>query len=293
LLKIIPLLLTALGLVSAAAYAAPELTVTNFGQSIETENVSGGAEVDDLWLWNTVGLKYDDWSFSLTAGKKWAVNTYNKDKKDNDDNFVSDNSRLQFDFSKPLTENFNLTGRYRGQKNFDRFQIGYNYSYGMFLSSGDVFYDFNDDKNTPDAFHAELFPIGVKLGPVTLKYYFEYVENLGEIGAGEQENSTEHQIRLYAPLYKGERLSLSTEGRFTLTADQEWKAKDGKATGYNHFDDFGRNRLYLKSNYAVSENLDVYLNVGYEIREFKGEDGAKDDNNKYWSNVAVGYNYKF
>ena len=73
-MKKLALLLAALGVVSAAAYAAPELTVTNFGQSIETENVSNGDyDIDDLWLWNTVGLKYGDWSFGLTAGKQWAV----------------------------------------------------------------------------------------------------------------------------------------------------------------------------------------------------------------------------
>ena len=291
-MKRIPLLLAALGVVSAAAYAAPELTVTNFGQSIETENVSGTYDIDDVWLWNTVGLKYDDWSFSLTAGKHWSVS--DDEWKDAEgkvhDGIESTNHRLQFDVSKPITENLKLKGRYRGQKDFDRFQVGYDYSYGMFLSSGDFFYDSKNGEEH-DSVHAEWFPIGVKLGAVQLKYYFEYNKNLGDIKLGNEEGSTEHQIRLYAPLYKGERLTLSTEGRFTIMQDKEYNGK--KEGGYNVYDDFGRNRLYLKSNYAVSENLDVYLNVGYEIREFKGEDGAKDDDNKYWSNVAVGYNYKF
>ena len=288
-LKIIPLLLAALGVVSAAAYAAPELTVTNFGQSIESENVSGANDVDDLWLWNTVGLKYDDWSFGLTAGKQWNV-----DFDDHDGGYKkgieSDNSRIQFDVAKPVTENLKLTGRYRGQQNYDRFQVGYAYNYGMFLSSGDFFYDsVNGDGH--DTFHAEWFPVGVSLGPVQIKYYFEYVKNLGDIQLGKQEESFDHQIRVYAPLYKGERLTLSTEGRFTIMQDKEFNGKTKK--GYNVYDDFGRNRLYLKANYALTENLDVFGTFGYEMRKYKGKEGANNANDDYWSNVVVGYNYKF
>ena len=292
-LKIIPLLLAALGVVSAAAYAAPELTVTNFGQSIESENVSGANDVDDLWLWNTVGLKYDDWTFGLTAGKQWAV-----DFDDHDGGYTkgvkSDDHRLQFDVAKPVTENFTLRGRYRGQETYDRFQLGYKYTFGMFTSEGDIFYDFVDTKGSPDVFHAELLPIAATFGPVKLAYYFEYVKNLGEVDPGDKEDYYDHQLRAYATLYKGEKLTLSTEGRFTIVSDETWEDKDGKATGYRHYDDFGKNRLYLKANYAVSENLDVYGSFGYEMREWKLENGKTDDKTeKYWSNVVIGYNYKF
>ena len=289
-MKRIPLLLAALGVVSAAAYAAPELTVTHFGQSIESENVSGKNDINDLWLWNTVGLKYDDWSFGLTAGKNWAV-----DFDDHDGGYekgvTSNNHRLQFDVSKPVTENLKLTGRYRGQEDYDRFQIGYSYVNGMFLSSGDFFYDSKNGESR-DAFHAEWHPIGVKLGAVQVKYYFEYVKNMGDVRVGQNEETFEHQIRLYAPLYTGERLSLSTEGRFTIMNDKEYNGKS--ENGYRVYDDFGRTRLYLKANYAVSENLDVYGTVGYEMRDWKLEEGATDDKTeKYWSNVVVGYTYKF
>lgn len=37
----------------------------------------------------------------------------------------------------------------------------------------------------------------------------------------------EHQIRLYAPLYQGEKLGLSFEGRFTIAEEQDWN-NDGK-----------------------------------------------------------------
>ena len=211
---------------------------------------------------------------------------------------TSDDSRLQFDVSKPVTENLTLRGRYRGQKTYDRFQLGYKYTFGMFTSEGDIFYDFDDTNNgkdNPDSFHAELLPIAVSYGPVKLAYYFEYVKQLGERSYGEKEDYYDHQLRAYATLYKGEKLTLSTEGRFTIMSDESWKdGEKGKATPYRHYDDFGRNRLYLKANYAVSENLDVYGSFGYEMREWKLENGKTDDKTeKYWSNVVIGYNYKF
>ncbi len=142
----------------------------------------------------------------------------------------------------------------------------------MFLSSGDVFYDFTDanGKDSPDTFHAELFPVGAKLGPVTVKYYLEYVEDLGERSGSERESYTEHQIRLYAPLYKVGNFSLSTEGRFTVKYDE-----DHVKGGCGAYKDFGRDRLYLKANYAVSENLNVYANYFYELREREARDGYK------------------
>ena len=282
-MKRIPLLLAALGVVSAAAYAAPELTVTNFGQSIESENVSGANDVDDLWLWNTVGLKYDDWSFGLTAGKHWSAN-YDHDKE-----IKSTNHRLQFDVSRKINDNLTLKGRYRGQNNFDRFQVGYDFNYGMLWSAGDFWYQFNDTAN--DNLETEWFPIGLKYGAFKVGYFINYSKTLGDTSLdGVKEDYIEHQIRAYAPLYNGERLSLSTEARVTISADESYE----KPFAHREYDDFGRNRLYLKANYAVSENLNVFGTVGYEMRDWRLEDGKDDDHTeKYYSNVVVGYNYKF
>ena len=283
-LKIIPLLLAALGVVSAAAYAAPELTVTNFGQSIETENVSNKTyDIDDIWLWNTVGLKYDDWSYTLTAGKHWSAN-YDHDKE-----IKSTNHRLQFDVSRKINDNLTLKGRYRGQNNFDRFQVGYDFNYGMLWSAGDFWYQFNDTAN--DNLETEWFPIGLKYGAFKVGYFINYVKTLGDTSlAGVKEDYIEHQIRAYAPLYNGERLSLSTEARVTISADESYE----KPFAHREYDDFGRNRLYLKANYAVSENLNVFGTVGYEMRDWRLEDGKDDDHTeKYYSNFVIGYNYKF
>ena len=282
-MKRIPLLLAALGVVSAAAYAAPELTVTNFGQSIESENVSGANDVDDLWLWNTVGLKYDDWSFGLTAGKHWSANYYH------DKEIKSTNHRLQFDVSRKINDNLTLKGRYRGQNNFDRFQVGYDFNYGMLWSAGDFWYQFNDTAN--DNLETEWFPIGLKYGAFKVGYFINYSKTLGDTSlAGVKEDYIEHQIRAYAPLYNGERLSLSTEARVTISADESYE----KPFAHREYDDFGRNRWYLKANYAVSENLNVFGTVGYEMRDWRLEDGKDDDHTeKYYSNFVIGYNYKF
>ena len=291
-MKKLALLLAALGVVSAAAYAAPELTVTNVGQEVEIEHTNG-TDGTTAWLFNSVGLKYDDWSFGFTGAKQWKYS-------DKNDDVTSNNHRLQFDVSKPITENFKLTGRYRGQKNFDRFQVGYAYNYGMLLSSGDFFYD-SYNGNGHDEFHAEWFPIGVNLGPVQLKYYLEYVEDLGGREIGERENYIDHQLRAYATLYKGERLTLSTEGRFSFIQDNEYNGqpKTDEKDGYRHFDDFGRSRIYLKANYAMTENLSVYANYFYEFKEWALEDnnngkGYNDDySEKYTSNLVLGWSYRF
>ena len=284
-MKRIPLLLTALGVVSAAAYAAPELTVTNFGQSIETENVSNGDyDIDDIWLWNTVGLKYGDWSYNLTAGKHWSANF------DHEKEIDSTNHRLQFDAWRKINDDLKLGFRYRGQKDFDRFVARYDYAHGMLWSSGDFWYQFNNN-NKDDRMEMEWFPLGVKVGALKVGYFVNYWKEATEVKDGVQEDYIDHQIRAYAPVYDGEKLDLSTELRVSIKDEKGYK---GKAPAHRNFDDFGRIRLYLKANYAMTENLDLYGTIGYGMRDYKMENGYPDDHTeKYYSNVVVGYNYKF
>ena len=85
-------------------------------------------------------------------------------------------------------------------------------------------------------------------------------------------------------------MSLSTEARITLHAEKD--VADG--SGYQAYEDFGRNRLYLKANYAVSENLNVYANYAYEFREKEGRDGAKDpESTGNYQNLTFGWSYTF
>ena len=118
------------------------------------------------------------------------------------------------------------------------------------------------------------------------------IKRNGSLKDGQQEGYMAHQLRFYAPLYKGEKLSLNTEYRLSLTEDKEYK---NKAESYVEFKDFGRHRLYLKSSYAVSESLSVFLNYGYQVsnNESVNGKGANTNSGKYWGDVEFGWNYKF
>ena len=165
----------------------------------------------------------------------------------------------------------------------------------MFLSSGDFWYDFYNDGGAQghDELRTEWFPIGVKIGPVTAKYFVDYREDLGGREVGQRESYLEHQVRLYAPLYKADKFSLSTEARITLHAEEE-RVEGKKYEGYSTFEDFGCNRVYLKANYALSENLNVYANYFYEFKEREARDGYKKSlDNANTQNLVLGWSYSF
>ena len=294
-MKKLALLLTALGLVSAAAYAAPELTVTHVGQEIEIENEDhNGTDLDDVWLFNNVGLAYGDWTFGLTAGKEWDVNFEDHDKTDK--GVKSGASRLQIDVWNKVTDDLKLGFRYRGSKTYDRFYARWDYNHGMFWSSGDAWYQAESATGASnDTLQFEVFPIGVKYGAFKVGYFLNYVKTLGDTsvvtdGKLVKEDYIEHQIRAYATLYKGERLTLTTEGRFTISADESYE----KPTAHREYDDFGRTRLYLGADYKVTENLNVYGKYGYEFRDWRLEDGEKDDHKaNAYQDFVVGWKYTF
>ena len=281
-MKKLALLLAALGVVSAAAYAAPELRVTSIGQEVEAEHTNG-SDVTTAWLYNNVGLAYGDWSFGLQGAKQWGYN-------DRTDDIKGSNSRLQFDVWKKINDDLKLGFRYRGEEEMERFYARYDYSHGMFLSSGDFWYQFNETEGPADTLRAEWFPIGVKIGPVTAKYLCDYTKTVGGTSNGEMKSSVEHQLRLYAPLYKADKFSLSTEARITLHAEED-KVNDAP---YLAWEDFGRNRLYLKASYNVSESLNVYVNYAYEFNEKDRRNGSTaDEAVGNYQNLTFGWNYRF
>ena len=299
-MKKLALLLTALGLVSAAAYAAPELTVTNVGQEIEIENQDhNGTDLDDVWLFNNVGLAYGDWSFGLQAGKEWDVNLDDDNGKNK--GVKSGDSRLQLDVWKKVTDDLKLGFRYRGHKSYDRFYARWDYNHGMFWSSGDVWYENVETAGKPDWWKGEIFPIGLKYGAFKVGYFIDYEKTVGTDNAGDANEYFEHQIRAYATLYKGERLTLTTEGRFTISADYDYEGKPVTAgkDGYRHYDDLGRTRIYLGADYKVTENLNVYGKYGYEFRDWAFEDNAgangyKDDHTgNAYQDFVIGWKYTF
>ena len=299
-MKKLALLLTALGLVSAAAYAAPELTVTNVGQEIEIENEDhNGTDLDDVWLFNNVGLAYGDWSFGLQAGKQWDVNLDDDNGKNK--GVKSGDSRLQLDVWKKVTDDLKLGFRYRGYDEKARYYARWDYNHGMFWSSGDVWYENVETAGKPDWWKGEIFPIGLKYGAFKVGYFIDYEKTVGTDNAGDANEYFEHQIRAYATLYKGERLTLTTEGRFTISADYDYEGKPVTAgkDGYRHYDDLGRTRIYLGADYKVTENLNVYGKYGYEFRDWAFEDNAgangyKDDHTgNAYQDFVIGWKYTF
>ncbi len=183
--------------------------------------------------------------------------------------------------------------RFRGTTNYDRWYARWDWKHGMLWSAGDVWYQAENQDKDKDSLQFEVFPIGVQYGPVKVGYFLNYVENLGTIKDGEKEDYIEHQIRAYLTLYKGEKLTLTTEGRFTLCADDGYK---GDEPGYKHYDDFGRVRVYLGADYKVNENLNVYAKYAYEFRDWKYEGDysrASYSGEDNYQDIIVGWNYKF
>ena len=167
----------------------------------------------------------------------------------------------------------------------------------MFWSSGDVWYEATN--GTPggatDWLKSEFFPIGVKYGAFKAGYFVNYNKSVGTDDANQANEYFEHQLRLYATLYKGERLTVTTEGRFTISAENEY---EGVGETGKHYDDFGRTRIYLGADYKVSENLNVYGKYGYEFRDWVAEENnadkarAEHTGNAY-QDFVVGWKYTF
>ena len=299
-MKRLALLLAAMGVVSAAAFAG-SLQVTGINQELEYEHVNKG-KANDVTLTTTVDMKYDDWAFSIQGGKFWLYGTKGAAKK----GLSSNNGRLQLDVWNSLTPEFKLGYRFRGQKDFDRHYVRYAYGHDWFLSSADVWYESaNGAKN--NQMRMELFPLGATYKGFTAKWFVQYdktIKNPGQVvnpgkdddGDGKQKSYFETQIRLYAPIYSDDAFSLSAEGRFTLAARAKYTDKaNGDKQGYAVYKDFGRTRLYLKGNYKVTDAFSVYGYYGYEFRSFKTKDGGAKPatGDKNYHDVGIGWNYTF
>ena len=290
-MKKLALLLAAMGVVSAAAFAG-SLQVTGINQELEYEH-KNHAKNNDVTLTTTVNMKYDDWSFGIQGGKMWTYGTKSAHKKGLD----SSDGRLQLDVWKSITPEFSLGYRYRGQDDFDRHYLRYSYQHDWFLSSGDVWYQANSGERNND-YEMELFPLGVTYNGFTATWFVNYKRNT-KVDAGEMKSAYEHQIRVHAPIYSDDSLALGIDGRFTLAADESYKDEDGKTPEYAHFKNFGRTRLDLVASYKITDSFDIYGKYGYEFRSFKYKNGASKDKedfrvgNKNYQHVVLGWNYTF
>ena len=291
-MKRLALLLAAMGIVSAAAFAeAPVLKVTSVGQEIEIENSDGNQDVDSIYWGTTVGLSYGDWSFGVTGAKFWSY--------DGDDGFKSENARLQLDVWKKMNENLKLGYRLRAQDEYDRHYARWSYANDWFWSDGDVWYEATNQSGNDgvtDWVKSEVFPLGVKFGDLKVGYFLNYEFAVGSTSEGQKDEYIEHQVRVYYPVYAGEKFSLNFEGRFTISADDGYK---GTEPGYRHYDDFGRTRLYLRPSYKVSDALTLWGYYGYEFKDFKYENGASRDTytgkgaSDNYQDIGLGWTYTF
>lgn len=297
-MKKLALLLAALGVMSATTFAAePTLKITSIGQEVEIENTSGGEDIGESVLFGTmVNLSYGDWTFGVTGAKRWAVDTEDTD---------SLTGRLQLDAMKKF-DGYSLGLRYRGEKDYDRYYLRGSWNHGFLYGSADVWYESKTNSGTDanDLLRGEIFPIGVQYNGMKLGWFVDYTKTLGGVETktvdgkvvGGLEDSFEHQLRFYAPLYKGEKLTVQTEIRHTLHADKNFKKHrdTGDKVAYKVYDDFGRTRVYLKNNYKVNEALDVYFNYAYEFRDWASKDGkVNTDSDKYFGDIVFGWKYKF
>ena len=309
-MKKLALLLGALSLVSSVAYAkevvpaveevvvveeaapvaaAPALTVTNVGQYIEIDNTSGGEDIGEaVHFGNVVGLAYDDWTFGLMARKAWSMDT--------DDGIHSKGHRLQLDAWRHF-DNYSLGLRYRGESDKDSYYLRGKYNYGMFSGNLDVAYrskngqEAGRPKGVSDSIYIEAIPVAVTVGPVTVGYYFEADDIALDANKGELEHFWRHQLRVGAPIYTGEKLSLGLEYRWQFDSDYEY---EGKAPAHKE-KSANSHILYLSGSYAVTENLSIDGYYQYDMYDFDEENGkvADVDSDRYYGEFSIGWTYRF
>lgn len=285
-MKKLALLLAALGVMSATTFAAESaLRITNVGQEVEIENTSGGQNIgESVYFGTSVGLAYKDWTFGVTGAKRWAVDT-----KDTD----SLTGRVVLDAWKHY-DNYKVGFRFRSEKDYDRYYGRFDWNQGMLWSTWDVWYESRTKELTDgsDAWRGEIFPIGIQYNGIKLGWFIDAEIMNGSVAKGEREENFEHQLRFYAPLYKGEKLTLTTQIRHTLTVDDKYNGEAKEDA--SRYEDFGRTRVYLESDYKVNDALNVYLKYGYEFREKEYvKSGKSDENANYFGDLIFGWNYKF
>ena len=281
-MKKLALLLAALGVMSATAFAEESaLKITSIGQEVEIENDSGSSNIGESVFFGTiVNIHNKDWSFGVTGAKRWNMDTEYVD---------SVTGRLQLDAMKNFG-NYSLGARLRSEKDYDRWYLRGAWNHNMLWGAADVWYQTNEGKN--DTWKGEIYPIGVQYNGIKLGWFIDVTKTNGGLKSGDLEQSFEHQLRFYAPLYKGEKLSLNTEIRHTLTVDD--KFKDEEKSSASRYEDFGRTRVYLKSNYKIDDSWSVYLNYGYEFRNKEYvADGKSDENKNYYGVCTFGWKYNF
>ena len=168
----------------------------------------------------------------------------------------------------------------------------------MFSGNIDVAYQSNNGAGDhEDAYYVEAIPVAVTVGPVTVGYYVE----ADTWSVNTKENGFEHkyrqQLRVGAPLYTGEKLSLGLEYRWQFDTDVEYDKDAPKYEGAYKEENSNTHILYLSGSYALTENLSIDGYYQYDMKEFDAKDGtdkeAGVDDNKYYGEFCIGWTYTF
>ena len=249
---------------------------------------SGGSDIgESVYFGTSVGLAYKDWTFGVIGAKRWNVDT---------DDIDSVTGRVVL-YAWKHFDNYKLGFRLRSEKDYDRYYARGAWNHGMFWGSADLWYEAKSGKDVKgndknDTWRGEIFPIGVQYNGIKLGWFVDAEIVSGSVADGYREQNFEHQLRLYAPLYKGEKLTLTTQIRHTLTVDDKFNKEN--VSKESRYEDFGRTRVYLETDYKVNEALNVYLKYGYEFREKEYvKDRKSDENKNYYGDLIFGWNYKF
>ena len=287
-MKRIPLLLTALGVVSAAAYAAPELRVTSIGQTLAIENTSGAENIGEaVQFVNKLGLAYEDWTFNFLARKTWSASTEDwkdKDGKVHSDGFKSVNHRMEIVASRSFGD-YSAGLKWRAQKDYDRFQVPVSYKFGMFTGNIAPGYQFNNTDGGQDAFFMDGEPLQVKFGPVQLAYWLEYTKSTGDVAADKNAHDYRNQIRLRGTLYSTEDYKIGAEYRYQFLNDVELgNGKDGVENN--------RHIVIVNAAYNLTENLVIDGYYEYDFNKYDEHDAAPKADN-YYGELGFGWTYKF
>ena len=287
-MKRIPLLLAALGVVSAAAYAAPELRVTSIGQTLAVENTSGAENIGQaVQFVNKLGLAYEDWTFNFLARKTWSASTEDwkdKDGKVHGDGFKSVNHRMEIVASRSFGD-YSAGLKWRAQKDYDRFQVPVSYKFGMFSGNIAPGYQFNNTNGGQDAFFMDGEPLQVKLGPVQLAYFIEYLKYTGDAKGGATEHNYINQVRARGTVYSTDDFKIGAEYRYQFLQDVEFG--NGKQDVENN-----RHIAIVNAAYNLTENLTIDGYYQYEFNKYDKHDGTPKDDD-YYGELGFGWTYKF
>ena len=287
-MKKLALLLTALGLVSAAAYAAPELKVTSIGQTLAIENTSGNENIGEaIQFINKVNLSYEDWTFNFLARKTWSASTEDwTDAKGvhHSDGVKSVNHRMEIVASKSFGD-YSAGLKWRAQKDYDRFQVPVSYKFGMFSGNIAPGYQFNNTTGGQDAFFMDGEPLQVKVGPVQLAYWLEYTKFTGDAKAEATAHDYRNQVRARGTVYSTDDFKVGLEYRYQFLHDVE--LGNGKQSVENN-----RHIVILSSAYNLTENLTIDGYYQYEFNKYDEHDVAPKADD-YYGELGFGWTYKF